>query len=85
MMYAEAYKICQPVKCFGYLEYPDDTIYYEVIISTDPDKKVYIVKLFNRDDGSMESGVEEVFSSQEAAEDAARQYIRAHDSKHNPG
>lgn len=81
MTYAEACKNCSAFKCFGYLEFPDDTLYYEVLISTDPDREVYIVELFHRDDGKMESGIEEVFSSQGAAEDAARQYINRHASK----
>lgn len=84
MTYAEAVKICSSCKCFGYLEFPNDTLYYEVLISTDPDRKVYIVELFHRDDGKMESGIEEVFSSQKEAEDAARQFINRHDSQHKP-
>lgn len=82
MKYDEAYRICSPFKCLGYLEYPDTTSYHEVTIATDSERKVYIVELFDRDYGREESGLEEVFSSQEAAEAAARQYIHDHYQKH---
>jgi hypothetical protein len=83
MTYEEAYQICEvTVRCFGYLEYPGTSDYEEVVIATDRERKVYIVELFHRDYGREESGLREVFTSEEAAEAAARQYIHEHYQKH---